>query len=515
LIWRAGSNEDRTDEKRSQGDRCWVHTVGFSNVYALCNEDGHHLYHGHRVSWAESLFSSVLHTLNLAEMGVGVAMVYGMYKPIAEDDTPRICALLGLYRKYYRIIGAVIAISGVLLTPLLPKLISGEVPSKLDLYVLYYLNLVSTVMTYWLFAYQKSLLQAHQRTDILSIISVLTNLFQYAVQFWVLYLTRNYYLYVIVLVISTMLNNTVTAIVVRKKYPYYKVQGILPKNEIRKINQNIRDIVTGKISYVILKSADSIVISAYMGLTVLAVYQNYYFILTSVASVFEMILSSITAGLGNSIVTETEEKNYKDLEKFSFLFLWLAGVCSCCLLGMYQPFMKLWVGEDLMLDVGAVACFSLYFYSLVLNRIVNIYKDAAGIWRQDRFRPLTAAIVNLTLNLLWVRSWGVYGILLSTIVAILVVEIPWLLINLFKHLFAAARLKRFIGRLATNVGLTALAGILVMGLCKCIHGNDVIVFLRCALISAVVPNVVFFIFYRKDQTFSESAKFLKRVLKRK
>jgi len=234
-----------------------------------------------------------------------------------------------------------------------------------------------------------------------------------------------------------------------------------------------------------------------------------------VASVFEMILSSITAGLGNSIVTETEEKNYKDLEKFSFLFLWLAGVCSCCLLGMYQPFMKLWVGEDLMLDVGAVACFSLYFYSLVLNRIVNIYKDAAGIWRQDRFRPLTAAIVNLTLNLLWVRSWGVYGILLSTIVAILVVEIPWLLSNLFKHLFAAARLKRFIGRLATNVGLTALAGILVMGLCKCIHGNDVIVFLRCALISAVVPNVVFFIFYRKDQTFSESAKFLKRVLKRK
>ena len=308
------------------------------------------------------LFTSILHALNLAEMGVGVVMVYGMYKPIAEDDTPRISALLNLYRKYYRIIGLVIAVAGVLLTPLIPRLISGEIPSELNIYVLYYLNLTATVMTYWLFAYKKSLLQAHQRVDLLSLISVLTNVVQYAVQFVVLYFTRNYYLYVVVFVATMVLNNVVTAIVVNKKYPDYKPQGTLHKSEIKKINQSVRDLVTGKIGHVVLKSVDTIVISAYMGLDILAIYQNYYFILSSVSNMFEIILSSLTAGLGNSIVVETEQKNYRDLKVLSLMFTWLMGVATCCMLGMYQPFMKLWVGQELMLEFGIVICFAVYFY---------------------------------------------------------------------------------------------------------------------------------------------------------
>lgn len=462
-----------------------------------------------------SLFSSILHTLNLAEMGVGIVMVYGMYKPIAEDDTPRINALLNLYRKYYRIIGTVIATVGMLLTPVLPKLISGEIPGELNLYVLYYLNLTATVMTYWVFSYKKSLLQAHQRTDLLSLISVLTNLFQYIAQFLVLYLTRNYYVYVVVLVITMILNNIVSAVVVNKKYPCYRPRGNLPKHEIHKINQSVLDLVTGKIGHVVLKSVDSIVISVYLGLTALAVYQNYYFILTSVSSVFEIILSSMTAGLGNSLVVETDEKNYRDMKKLSHLFMWLMGICTCCLLGVYQPFMRVWVGKSLMLEFSIVICFALYFYVLILNRLLNIYKDAAGIWHQDRFRPLIAAIVNLALNLLLIRDWGLYGILISTIVAITFVEIPWVLCNLFKYVFSVMHLKEFAVKMLRNIAVTILAGAVVIYLCRYAPSNSIIALLFCVLISVVIPNIVYSIFYRGEESLRESCKFILRVIKSK
>ena len=341
-----------------------------------------------------SLFSSVLHVLNLAELGVGAAMVFSMYKPIAEDDTATICALMGLYRRYYRIIGLIIGAVGVALTPVVPHLISGEVPSELNIYVLYWLNLGATVLTYWLFAYRSCILQAHQRTDLANIVVIVTNTVQYALQLAVILWLKDYYLYVIVLLMTTVLNNILTAAVAARKYPQYKPAGTLPAAQVKQINGKIRDLFTGKLGSVVLGSADTIVISAFLGLSVLAIYQNYYFIMSAVIAVIEILMGSIRAGLGNSFVTETREKNFRDLEKFTFLFMWAIGAGTCCFLGMYQPFMEIWVGRELMLGWPEVICFAIYFYVFALNKLLNVYKDAAGLWHEDRFRPLITAAVN-------------------------------------------------------------------------------------------------------------------------
>ena len=146
-----------------------------------------------------SLFSSILQVLNLAELGVGSAMVFSMYKPIAEDDENTICALLKLYRLYYRFIGIFILIFGILIIPFLPKLISGNIPSDMNLYILYILNLGATVLTYWLFAYRNSVLQAYQRTDVISKITISTETLKYFLQFIVLLIYKNYYFFLIIL----------------------------------------------------------------------------------------------------------------------------------------------------------------------------------------------------------------------------------------------------------------------------------------------------------------------------
>lgn len=462
-----------------------------------------------------SLFSSILHVLNLAELGVGVAMVFSMYEPIAKDDEATICAMLGLYRKYYRIIGLVVAAGGLLILPVLPSLISGDIPADINIYTIYLLNLGATVLSYWLFAYKNCLLQAHQRNDVVSLIAVLTCFIQYGIQFAVLWIFRNYYLYVIVILATQVLNNVFTAYVTSKMYPQYKPQGKPPTEKIKQVNQRVRDIFTGKLGSVVLKQADTIVISSFLGLRELAIYQNYYFILSSVVNVIEMILSTITAGLGNSFITETKEKNYSDLEKFTFLLLWGVGVCVCCFLGLYQPFMKIWVGEDLMLDYSVVICFALYFFVYIFNRLLSVYKDAAGLWHEDRFRPLITSIVNLSLNLLWVRRWGLYGVVLSTVVSMVFVGMPWVTKNLFTLFFNSAQMKAYLRQVMVFICAIAASGALVCALCARVCLGEWLTFFVCGGFSVVVPCVVFYVLFRKHRLFLPSVQFLDKITGKK
>ena len=463
----------------------------------------------------KSLFTSVLHVLNLAELGVGVAMVYSMYKPIAEDDGEKICALMKLYRRYYRLIGLFIGLVGLVLTPVIPHLIDGDVPPELNIYVLYLLNLGATVLTYWLFAYKNCLLQAHQRTNVSSIVLIITNTVQFALQLAIIIWWKNYYAYLLVLLLSTILNNLLTAAVVNRLYPQYKPRGELPGDEVKKINGKIRDLFTAKLGAVVLNSSDSIVISAFLGLTALAVYQNYYFILSAVVAIVEILMGSITAGLGNSFITESREKNYRDLEKFSFMLLWVGGMCACCFLGMYQPFMEIWVGRELMLGFGEVICFAAYFFQFALYRLLNVYKDAAGLWHEDRFRPMTTALVNLGLNLFWVRHIGVLGVILSTVVSQVFVAYPWLLRNLFTLFFERSLLKPFCKIVFKCVGATAIAGTMVSLSCNAVVLSPWPKLLVCTLVSVLVPNLLYFVLFRRTEHFRQSLQFADRITKGK
>ena len=458
------------------------------------------------------LFKSLLTFLNLAELGVGSAMVFSMYKPIAEDDTPAICALLRLYRTLYRIIGLVIAAAGLLLMPFLPKLIKSGLPAGMNLYVLYLMNLGNTVVTYWLFAYRSSLLQAHQRRDVISKVSLAVRMTEYILKILILVFARNYYLYLAVQLLCQIAVNILTAVCAAKMYPRYTPREKLPKEVTRDIFRRVRDLFTSKLSATVFDSADTLVISAFMGLTVLAVYQNYYFIITALRMMLVVVLNACMAGVGNKLVMESKEANYRDLEKISFLFLWILTVSSSMLLCMYQPFIHIWMGEENMLAVGIVPCFVVYYYSMGANKMINMFKDAAGIWRKDRWRPLTAALVNLTLNLVTVRWLGLYGVLLSSVFSVVFIQIPWLFHNLFQEVFPRPFMGRYI-RLFCGVTAAALissgASWLICGLFTL---NMWPALVLNAAVSFLVPNLCYFAVYGRNPVFRESLSQLKRIL---
>lgn len=443
-----------------------------------------------------SLFTSVLQILNLAELGVGNAFVYSMYAPIAEEKKDEICALLALYRSYYRYIGLVILLLGMALLPFLPWLVRADsIPAGVNLHVLYLLHLGACVMSYWLFGYKNSLLAAHQRSDLASKTDLAVRTVQYLLQAALLMGFRNYYWYLLAALGAQIMTNLCTALVVRAKFPAYVPGGKVEEQIRRGIRGRIRDLFTSRVGAVVMNSADSLVISAFSGLTVLAVYQNYYYIVTSLIGMVGVLFTSSLAGIGNSLLTESREKNYEDFRKFTLLIAWIAGVGTCGLLCLLQPFMNLWIGAAGVLPGQIVICLCIYYFIYEFNQLFNAYKDAAGIWHRDRFRTLTTAGVNLVLNLALVRPMGLYGVILSTVVSTVVVGMPWLLHNLFTTLFDGEKCRSYLGTMIFYGSVTLLNCVVTYRVCSRISAEGIPGLLERALLCLLLSNGIFLLCY--------------------
>ena len=237
-----------------------------------------------------SLFSSVLQILNLTELGISSAIVFFMYKPIAQNDEKRICSLLNLYKKIYRIIGIIILILGLLILPFLDNLISGDIPNDINIYYLYIIYLVNTVITYWLFAYKKSLIEAFQRNDVVSNINSILYILQSLFQIVMICKFKNYYLYVMIMPIITIANNIVCAIYAKRKYPQYIAKGDVDKATKKELKKKVSGLVVYKICTTTRNSLDSIFISAFLGLNMVAIYNNYYLIMNAISTFMSVII---------------------------------------------------------------------------------------------------------------------------------------------------------------------------------------------------------------------------------
>lgn len=461
------------------------------------------------------LFASVLSVLNLAELGVSTAMIYSMYKPVAVNDKTTLCALLKLYKTYYRIIGTVIGVIGLCLMPFISKLINGDVPADINIYILYLMHLSATVLSYWVFAYKRSLLEAYQRTDLIDKTTMATNTVQYLLQLLVVFLTRNYYVYVLVMLAGQVLTNVVTAIVATKKYPDIHPEGEIDEMEKGRINQRIKDIFTAKFGGIIYGSADTIVISMFLGLTSLAVYDNYMYILNSIAGFIAIVFTSVTAGVGNSLVLETKEKNYEDFNTFHFIIFWISGICSACFLCLYEPFMEIWAGSQYSMGITYVIFLVLYFYFTQFNDLLHLYKNASGIWNEDKFRPLITSIVNLVLNIILVNIWGLIGIIISTWLSIAIVGMPWLISNIFNHVFVDFSLKNYLKKMFKYFISTVVVCAISYVLSSLISASNYIIIAVSLIICLIVSNSIFFFLYRKTEEFDHMIDLLNAITRGK
>lgn len=462
----------------------------------------------------DGLFASVLTMLNMAELGFSSAVVYKLYKPIAEGKTEDVCALLNYYKKIYRIIGSVVLMVGLLLVPFLSLIIHGEIPDSVNLYALYAVYLSNTVLSYWLFAYKAALLNAHQRNDLVSKVGSIAFLLKYILQFVFLMIFKDYYVYAIVIPTTTLLVNIGNAYLVNKYYPQYVCKGDLAEKEKAEIREKVTALLYNKIGVAIINGSDNIVISTFLGLRMLGVYSSYYYVFSMLHSFFDVFHSAITAGVGNSIVTETVDTNYKLFCHLNFINAWIVGWVSICMCCMYEPFMTIWIGGENTLPTLFSVLMSIYFYSWMIRFITLIFKNAQGMWREDRLRPFIEGIVNLALNLFMVNKIGIYGITLSTILAMTVVSIPWETSILFKSYFRKSPINYYFRRLL-DIAIILTVGFITFSLCSLIRTDLIVMLLLRGIVCTIVPNVLLVVVYRRTDSFEYANSLIHRVLKKR
>lgn len=443
-----------------------------------------------------SLFTSILSFMSLAELGIGSALVYSMYRPIAEDDTATINAIYALYKRLYIWIGFIILAIGLVMIPFFPWIVKNGTPDDVNIYILYFIYVLNTVISYWMYAYKQSLLTAHQRSDIISKRSLIIQLLMYVLQISALLISHNYYFYIIWLPVSTIVTNIVNKVMVDKMFPQYRCEGRISKELEYSIKKKVIALFGTKANSIVLHATDNIVISAFLGLVMVGKYGNYYYIMNAIMGFLTIIYSSLTAGVGNSLETESKEKNYTDFETLSFLNAWLVMFCSVCLLCLYQPFMKIWVKEQNMFGMDIVLLLVLYFYIYQSRRIVLTYKDAAGIWWEDRFRPYVVMFTNLIFNIFLCQVIGIYGIVFSTIIS-MVISIPWENYTVFKFIFKL-KSKAYYIKMSKYLLTTVFICMLLWGICSQLGENGVLGIIIRLAICGLISNIIWLLIYGRS-----------------
>lgn len=446
-----------------------------------------------------SLFTSVLQVLSLSELGIGSAMVFSLYQPIAEDDKKRVSELVELYKIVYRIIGSIIFIGGLLVLPFLPHLINSGCPSDINLYALYLLYLFNSSESYFIAAYKSTLLSAHQRRDVISAIGLLTHGILYIIQIFCLFFFKNYYMYVIWLPIFTGFENFITACYVNKHYSDCVMHARYKKSDLKDLLVKVRDLFGHKLSQVVTNSVDTIVISAFLGLQMVTMYNNYFYIMSAVSGILDIFYQAVLAGIGNSIFSEKKEKNENDFTKFTVMNSWLVGWCSICFLCLYQPAMRIWMGSELMFDPDTVVLFAVYFYVWKIRHNILVYKDAVGMWDIDRTKPYIEIVANLAINIVLVQIIGINGILISTIVSMLFVSIPWET-KVFIDRFYKGGLNVYVILVLRYFLFTVIAGITTYIICNFISMGGFIGFALKLLICIVIPNIIILLLGLNNET---------------
>lgn len=433
-------------------------------ILAICTKTALVGYCGNEVNGLNALYLGIIGFLSVAELGVGSAITFCMYKPIVEGDDEKVSALYMLFRKLYRLIGGIIFVSGLAIMPFLSFLAKDYAEIDVNMYVTFFLVLLSVTLTYQ-YSSKTSLINAYKNNYITTIISQGGLVLQNVLQILVLHLTHSFYAYLTCRIVSVLLQWSITEFVSRKKYPVViKGKKASLDTETRNaVKKNIKALFIHKIGYVLVNTVDSVVISAFVGIVSLGLYSNYTMILSSMTGILVMIFTSLTSIIGHLCVEEDRETARKYYESFHLMNFLLATVFFLGYYAVVDSLIALLFSADLVVAKSISFVITLNGFVQFLRRSTLTFKDATGTFYQDRWKPLIEGIINIILSILFVNIVGVTGVILATIVTNLLICYTVEPYVLFKNAFSASPKNMFL----TNYGMVLLFAIALIVLDRC------------------------------------------------
>lgn len=458
------------------------------------------------------LFTNILTMLSLAELGVGSAVVYALYKPLAEHDEEKVASLVKLYGIAYRVIGISIAVVGLLLMPFLNVIITEQPNLKESIYLLYAINLFNTVSSYF-FSYRSSLLCAAQQNYIVAGINYLITIIQSVVQMIWLPFTHNYLGYLLIQTVGTFTYNVIVSSVATKRYPYIKKKNIkpLPKTERKQLFKNVRDLMIYKVSSLLVNSTDNILITFFNGLATTGIASNYTLLVNTLNSLLGNIFNGMTASVGNYNAIESEEKKYEMFNFLNLMNFWIFGWAALGIVFCSSDIVKLCFGENYVLSFEIPLVLAVNFFIVGMLNTVWTYKNTLGLFRYGKFMQMFLGILNIILSVIFGTRWGLFGILFATTISRVVTTTWYDPYVVFKHGLGKSPwlyLKRYVRYLC--VLLIAAVGCYFSF--KLIHGTVAMKVLLEIIVCSIVVNIVFFIVFRKETEFLKLRNVVKNIL---
>lgn len=446
------------------------------------------------------LFNNILSMLSLAELGVGSAIIYSLYKPLAVKDESKIKALMGLYATAYRIIGCTVALLGIILVPFLDYLIKDN-PNLPHLTVIYLMFLSNSVITYF-FAYKRSIIMADQKNYINTINQVRFNFIQNIIQIIILVLTQNYFLYLSVQIICSFSSNLLISKVADKMYPYLKngKKEYLNNETKKSVFKNIGAMMSHKIGGVVVNSTDNILISKFVGVYWVGIYSNYIMIIIMINGVLNQAFTAVTASLGNLNAIESNEKSNDVFNTLFFVNFWIYGFCSISLFILFNPFINVWLGDKYIMDKSIVIMIVINFFVMGMRQTVIAYNNTLGLFWNDRFKPWFEAIINLVASIILLRKFGIVGVFAGTFISTMTTSFwvePYIL---YKHGFKKS-LSIYFGKYATYTLITIFTALITNLICSAVTTYTLLSLISRGIICLIVPNAIFILLYYKTNEF--------------
>lgn len=447
-----------------------------------------------------SLFTSIISMLSIAELGLGTAIIYSMYRYIAESDTEMIKSLMRFYKICYRVIAGIVFIVGICILPFIHLFAEYDTIHE-SIYLIYLLFLSDAVFSY-LFSYKRSILYAQQKNYIVNLMDLAYTIALNTVQIVILLATENFILFLLVKVVFRLVENGIINLIANRKYPYITDKNAkkLDDSILKGITLQIKGLIFHKLGSVVVFGIDSMIITRFLGLVTMGMYSNYTMIVNAVSSVFSQVVRGAVASVGNLLTEKNPDKSFDIYKKLSFMSFWIYAFAAISIYMMMEPFITLWIGGEFLLSRYILLFVCLNFYLQGMRNPISMFKDAAGIFYEDRYVPVIEALTNFLLSLLLVNMFGIVGILLGTIVSTMILFVysfpKYVYVPLFKKKASIYLKEQIYYLMLLGVAFACTVGVARLFASNNEWGN----FIVNLIISLTVPNILFcIIFNRKDE----------------
>jgi O-antigen/teichoic acid export membrane protein len=447
------------------------------------------------------LFTNIVSMLGLVELGLGAAVYYYLYKALATNDTERIKSLVGFFKKSYRVIALSVFVLGICVIPFL-SLIVGDINISVNISFIYLLFLVDIVASY-LLIYKRSVLYADQNNYILSIVHIGYILLVNGLQIAILLTTRNYYMYLAIKIIMRLAENVLLTIISNKKYPFLKDKSVEPIDDLTKkdLFKKIKGLSFHKIGSYLVLGTDSIIISIFFGITTVGLYSNYFLVIGAINLILYQAMQAITASVGNLLYNNSSKISFEVYKKLRFANFWVSCLAFSGFLVVMNSFITVWIGHQYLLSISVLFALSINLYLTLIRGPVNSFKEAAGIFYEDRYVPIVESVVNIVLGLILLHIFGLAGVFIATICSTLILHLysypKFVYIKIFKENYGA-----YYKELAKFFALALIIAFLTFVLSRLVTFNSNFTqFIFTLVLSLIVPNLILLILFRNNEEF--------------